>query len=57
MNIPLTNREFNAITYAYARLEYEIDNKCFPDDANTRSAQIAAKVLGELIEKVNRIIE
>lgn len=54
-DIPLTNREFNAITYAYARLEYEIDNKMFPDDANTRSAQNAAKVLGELIEKVNRI--
>ena len=57
MDIPLTNREFNAIIYAYARLEFEIDNGMFPDEPTTRSAQGAAKVLGELIDKVNTIIQ
>lgn len=57
MDIPLTNREFNAIIYAYARLEYEIDNGMFPDEPATRSAQGAVKVLEGLIDKVNAIIQ
>ena len=55
--VGITEREYNAIVYAYARLIYELEHNMFPDEIAARSAQGAVNILDKFTDKVKNIIE
>lgn len=55
--IEITSKEYDAITYAYARLSYIVENDERPEyiENTRRSDQSCVNVLDKFIDRVNAI--